>query len=310
MIAGMTFYQICWFFLIYSLIGWIIEVVYHAVTWGKAINRGFLNGPICPVYGFAGLAVFSTVNLVAGSSGYAEELSGWFIFAVGIVLSTAVELIGGWSLDMIFHARWWDYSSKPFNFHGYICLEFSIIWGMAVVFIVKVVHPTIRDYSVAAINPKYGWPLLALLYISLFIDLGVSAAIANGLNKKLKELDQMQKSLRRVSDRMSESIGERTIRTTRRIEESRVQAALARAELRDATERNRNKYWKSYTKRRREFESSMEKLRASTARQKFFGTGRLMTFPDIKHRDYQAIINRLLTKNNPEAEDGRKPVDR
>ena len=67
MICGMTYYQICWYFLIYSFGGWALEVVYHAVACGKVINRGFLNGPVCPVYGFGVLSVFAMMNTFQGS---------------------------------------------------------------------------------------------------------------------------------------------------------------------------------------------------------------------------------------------------
>ena len=117
----MTYYQICWYFLIYSFGGWALEVVYHAVACGKVINRGFLNGPVCPVYGFGVLSVFAMMNTFQGS-GY--QLNDGMIFLFGVILATAVELIAGWLLDVCFHARWWDYSNKPLNFHGYICLEF------------------------------------------------------------------------------------------------------------------------------------------------------------------------------------------
>ena len=131
----MTYYQICWYFLIYSFGGWALEVVYHAVACGKVINRGFLNGPVCPVYGFGVLSVFAMMNTFQGS-GY--QLSDGMIFLFGVILATAVELIAGWLLDVCFHARWWDYSNKPLNFHGYICLEFSLIWGVAILLVVKI----------------------------------------------------------------------------------------------------------------------------------------------------------------------------
>ena len=121
MICGMTYYQICWYFLIYSFGGWALEVVYHAVACGKVINRGFLNGPVCPVYGFGVLSVFAMINTIQGG-GYL--MNDGMIFLFGVILATAVELIAGWLLDVCFHARWWDYSSKPLNLHGYICLEF------------------------------------------------------------------------------------------------------------------------------------------------------------------------------------------
>ena len=125
MICGMTYFQICLYFLFYSFGGWVVEVIFHAVTLGKVINRGFLNGPVCPVYGFGVLSVFALLNTLQSGG---HQMSEGMIFLFGIVLATAVELVAGWLLDVCFHARWWDYSNKPLNFHGYICLEFSLIW--------------------------------------------------------------------------------------------------------------------------------------------------------------------------------------
>ncbi|MBP5753276.1 MAG: putative ABC transporter permease, partial [Treponema sp.] len=127
----MNFYDICWYFIIYSFIGWAIEVAFHAVTIGKIINRGFLTGPICPVYGFGMLAVLFIMKLLPVNP-ETGQVNTWLIFLTGSVFTTLVELIAGWGLNKIFHARWWDYSNMPFNFHGYICLAFCIIWGLAV----------------------------------------------------------------------------------------------------------------------------------------------------------------------------------
>ena len=134
MICGMTYFQICLYFLFYSFGGWVVEVIFHAVALGKVINRGFLNGPVCPVYGFGVLSVFALLNTIQSGG---HVMSEGMIFVFGFVLATLVELIAGWLLDVCFHARWWDYSDKPLNFHGYICLEFSLIWGLAIVMVVK-----------------------------------------------------------------------------------------------------------------------------------------------------------------------------
>ena len=113
MICGMTYFQICLYFLVYSFGGWVVEVIFHAVALGKVINRGFLNGPVCPVYGFGVLSVFALLNTIQGSG---RQMSDGMIFVFGIVLATAVELVAGWLLDVCFHARWWDYSDKPWSF--------------------------------------------------------------------------------------------------------------------------------------------------------------------------------------------------
>ena len=237
MIAGMSYYQVLWYFVIYSFFGWCLEVIFHAVTQGKVINRGFLNGPFCPVYGFGVIGVFILVNTL--SSRLPQEGIGHVnllvLFIGGTVLATLVELIAGWLLDVLFHARWWDYSNHPFNFHGYICLSFSLVWGLAIVMVVEVLHPYINRASAAAIPERYGWPILLVIYLSLGADLVVTVLIINKLNRHLKELDRMRASMRIVSDGLSEMLAETSIKTSQKIGEEKVQAALARAELRDRT---------------------------------------------------------------------------
>ena len=121
MICGLSYYQICLFFLIYSFLGWVLEVVFHAVVLGKIINRGFLNGPVCPVYGIGALGILALVNtleargvfssvsppdiraaglrLTEGTSHYSREaLELLLLFLVGMALTTLVELIAGWLL--------------------------------------------------------------------------------------------------------------------------------------------------------------------------------------------------------------------
>ena len=73
MIFSMTYYQICWYFLFYSFCGWVLEVIFHAVALGKIVNRGFLNGPVCPVYGFGALAVFSLTGYLQQSELYLND---------------------------------------------------------------------------------------------------------------------------------------------------------------------------------------------------------------------------------------------
>ena len=228
-IAGMTPYQIFWYFLLYAFLGWVLEVVYHAVTYGEVVNRGFLNGPVCPIYGVGVCAIFALGGLVY--QGGVGESYGAVLFIGGTILATLVELIGGWALDKLFHARWWDYSKKPLNFHGYICLEFSLIWGLGITFVVRVLHPFLDDLIVARIPEKYGWPMLLFMGALFIADLAVTVATVRGLNKKLQALDEIRASMRAGSDSLSESLGEMSIKAAQRIGDEKVQMALARAEL-------------------------------------------------------------------------------
>ena len=98
MICGMTYFQICLYFLFYSFGGWVVEVIFHAVTLGKVINRGFLNGPVCPVYGFGVLSVFALLNTLQRGG---HQMSEGMIILFGIVLagstfSVRATLTGCW----------------------------------------------------------------------------------------------------------------------------------------------------------------------------------------------------------------------
>ena len=229
MIFGMTFYQLAWLFVIYSFLGWCVEVIYHAVTWGEVTNRGFLNGPVCPVYGFGVVSVFALINLIQPEG---TQMSDLLVYVFGVILATLIELVAGWLLDICFHARWWD-SKQPFNFRGYICLEFSLIWGFAILFVVRIFQKYIDKLITGHDSSVLGWTILVILYVVYFVDFVVTVAVIRGFNKKLGQLDKLSGDLRIVSDKVSEKLGETTIETAQNIGEGRVQAALAKAELRD-----------------------------------------------------------------------------
>ncbi len=288
MIAGMTYYEMAGYFLVYSFLGWCLEVVYQAVKRGKVINRGFLCGPVCPVYGFGVLAVFiltksplaERLGITGASLARGNDLVGILILYVfGVLLATTVELLAGWLLDVLFHARWWDYSKEPFNFHGYICLRFSLIWGAAILFVVLILQPVIEMDSRLEIPPSVGWVILAVCYAILALDLLVTVMIVAGFNKKLSELDKLQQELRRASYGLSQKLGNDTLKVEKNVSKVKDQAELKSRDLQ--TRINEKK----------------QELMNSDA---FFGPKRLLkAFPDIRHRDYQAALNTLRAKAFP-----------
>ena len=294
MICGMTYYQICWYFLIYSFGGWVVEVIFHAVALGKVVNRGFLNGPVCPVYGFGVLSVFAMINTLQ-SSGY--QMSEGMIFLFGVILATVVELIAGWLLDVCFHARWWDYSDKPFNFHGYICLEFSLIWGLAIVLVVKVFQKYVENNTSMQTDSALGWIILSILYGVYLADLIVTVAVIRGLNKKLTRLNTIQSDMRIVSDKLSDTVANTTIDTAQVIGEGKVQTALAKAELREAAETKKNQSIEKLRKKKMELQRDFDELSGSITNHTIVGPGRIIkAFPEMKHRYYHELIQELSKK--------------
>ncbi|MBP5180159.1 MAG: putative ABC transporter permease [Clostridiales bacterium] len=271
---SLTPYDICWFFVVYSLAGWIIEVIFHATVKGKVVNRGFLNGPVCPVYGFGMIMVLVIYNLIGIDNAFV-------IFLEGLVFTTLIELFAGFILDKFFHARWWDYSKMPLNLNGYICAGFSIIWGLAVVFVIKLVHVFIYRITSAFVPERIGWPILMALYVLFIADTVVTVLTVIGLNKKLEELDRISASLKTMSNRMSDRIGNNSLKAVQKAQESAVQAKLGKAEFES------------------ELQQRYDTLKASITEHRHFGAGRILrAFPDIQHRDYKTVIEDLKKRIN------------
>ncbi len=193
----MELYNWILYFYVYAVLGWCVEVAYAACKHGKFVNRGFLNGPICPVYGIGvGVVVQFLMPLRH------QEL---LLYVASTVLVTVIEGLTGFLLDKLFHHRWWDYSSLRFNLGGYVCLRFSLIWGAVCVFIVKVFHPIVLD--LLDLIPFYaGLVLIVILGISLSADLYVTASAILKFNKRLQSMERIAEELRNLSDKMGENI--------------------------------------------------------------------------------------------------------
>ena len=291
----LSLYHALIYFMIFSVLGWILEVMFHAVTLGRVINRGFLNGPYCPVYGFGVLVVMYALHLcdvwgLFRLSGGSRDLRDAFVtFLFGFILATAVELAAGWLLDVCFHMRWWDYGDRPLNLHGYICLEFSIIWGMCISFVARMVLPLLKAWQTTVFRPTVaGYAVITVIYIIFTTDIGVSIAIVIGLNRYLKELDEIRDRLRRFSDRLSTGIGDSAIKTTQTVENGRVQAALARMEF-------ESDKMPELERKKAEMELRVIKLRDKLTRHSLFGYGRILrAFPGAVHRYYRETLRDLL----------------
>lgn len=227
-IAARTLY---WFFL-YGVLGWCVEVVYAAIREHRLVNRGFLCGPICPIYGFGMVALLYAARAL-GAPGL--PLSVPVVFVVGGVLTTLLELVAGWGLYRLFRIRWWDYTGIPFNLGGYICPQFSLLWGLGSVVMVKGLHPLLARLG-DRIPLQALLPLDLILLLVFAVDTAASAAAAAGLDRKLKEIDELRARLRRTSDRLTELLGTGAMTADTLLDEQKLQLALARMERRDDAE--------------------------------------------------------------------------
>lgn len=160
-ILGIPFYMIVFFFFIYSFLGWISEVGYAYHNRKIFVNRGFLFGPLCPIYGSSLVLVIVLTNEIK------SNLLLLFIFAT--IITSALEYFTGVILENLFKLKWWDYTDDPFNLHGYICLHFSIMWGVVTTVIIKIIHPVINSL-VLAIPTFITIPLFYVLVFLVLLD--------------------------------------------------------------------------------------------------------------------------------------------
>lgn len=198
----MNVYELIAFFILYSVIGWGVEVVYHVLKCGVVVNRGYLNGPVCPIYGFGMLAILVTL--------LPYEKNRIMLFLGGMILSTVIELVGGYALYHFFHQRWWDYSKEPFNLGGYICARFTVFWGVGAVLVMDMIHPVLRRV-VEMIPQKLGVVILVFCSVFYFIDVVVTTMTVLKMRKEFEHLEQIAMAMREVSDAMTQKIGEHTI---------------------------------------------------------------------------------------------------
>ena len=186
------YYSILYFF-VYGFLGWCTEVIFAAFKQHRFVNRGFLNGPICPIYGVGVTLVIACLE--------AFQSNLLLLYISSVILVIVLEGVTGWAMDKLFHNKWWDYSKLPFNIGGYVCLLFSLIWGVACVFIVYFVHPLIHQV-LSLIPHTAGIALIAILGIALLSDMIVTTSAIVKFNQYLELLKHITDELHAISNQI------------------------------------------------------------------------------------------------------------
>ncbi len=125
----------------YSFLGWLMEVIYAYYKHHKFVNRGFLAGPFCPIYGFGVVMLYIAVHNILNQDAMKNPYYILVVFFFSAVITTLIEWIVGALLFYFFKTRWWDYSAQKFNLKGYICLRFSIYWGIVGTLVIYFILP-------------------------------------------------------------------------------------------------------------------------------------------------------------------------
>ncbi len=297
-----NFYELVWIFIIYAFFGWCTEVAYAALDTGKFVNRGFLNGPYCPIYGCGIVIVVTVLTPLRGNL--------LILFAGSMVLTTTLEYLTGFLLEEIFHDKWWDYSDKPFQIKGYVCLKFSIYWGLACTFVMKLIHPLIY-VAVIRIPHVAGMIILGLLMCMFFADCCFTVTTVLQFNRHLKLMTHLADSIHHLSDEIGENIYENVTGVLEKSEEfqeahpellSRLSGTKdsilefqenAKNRIADVLEEKKKGYRETIEEKKRQRVELLEKYE-KMFEEKNAGFRRLMNaFPDMISREHNDALQKL-----------------
>ena len=169
------------YFFIYAVIGWICEVIYCSIPQKRFINRGFLNGPYCPIYGVGAVIVIGILTPWVGNP--------IAVFFVGLIVTSVLEYFTSWAMEKLFHAKWWDYSKKKFNINGRVCLKNSLLFGLLCLVLMYGVHPFVKDL-IHDLSPFALELTAGILAILLLADIVSSTLETINLTQKLKQVSE------------------------------------------------------------------------------------------------------------------------
>ena len=181
-------------FIIYAFLGWIVEMIYNYFEQKKLVNRGFLIGPYCPIYGVGGLIV--TFFLTK----YQDSI--FVTFGMSIILFALLEYFTSYLMEKLFKARWWDYSDKKFNINGRICLETLIPFGILGCVAIYVVNPLI--FSLFTLTNDIVLRIFSIIIFIIFvIDFSISLKIINSFKNtavKFLKKDNTEEITKKVKE--------------------------------------------------------------------------------------------------------------
>lgn len=193
-----TFIKYTLLFFFYSAAGWLLESIYCSIGEKKLVNRGFLTGPLCPIYGTA--AIVLTVLIYNPFKDNALV-----VFLLGIIFCDIVEYITSYLMEKLFAARWWDYTYEFMNINGRICLKHSLYWGVISIVFVKVIHPAVNKlYN--KINEDYLIYIFAVIMIVFIIDLINAVVKASDIRKLNIKLSKILNTVSRYYDNTKDNI--------------------------------------------------------------------------------------------------------
>ncbi|CAM4176821.1 putative ABC transporter permease [Erysipelothrix aquatica] len=184
------------YWIIYSFIGWILETVYCSILSGKFEERGFLNGPLVPIYGFGAMIILATLLPYA--------FNPVLVFLLGLILTSSLEYLTSYIMEKAFKMRWWDYSEMFMNINGRVCLLNSTMFGALSLILVEYIHPVIVAL-IANISMEYLNYIAIALFALVIIDFIASLRATLNLQSRLFELNNIKYEIEKLKSKLEGS---------------------------------------------------------------------------------------------------------
>ena len=198
------------YFFIYAILGWCVEVIHAALKRGKFENRGFLNGCWCPIYGVGIVLVLLCLTPI--------NINVFVLFIASLVLTSVLEFVVGFVLEKLFKTKWWDYSKEHFNIKGYVCVKYSILWGLACVIVIDLIHPMIAN--LVQITPALArYIICGVLCAAFIVDAVFTVIQLIAYKKNYAALEKISDTLKKPSNAIGSKIAASALAMNEKMQE-------------------------------------------------------------------------------------------
>ena len=267
------------YWMIYCLLGWLVETIYCSVPQGHFIERGFLNGPICPIYGFGAIFILSVLKP------YINNL--FAVFILGMISTSILEYVTSYLMEKLFKMKWWDYSDHKFNIRGRVCLLNSVLFGILCIVLTELIHPPIKFFvNEIPLTLKY----ISVVVLSLITSVDIFASVRSiiNLNHKFELIYQLKEQI------LEKLEHENVARKLNNLRESRDNFVENRLD-------NLKEFKESLTEMKENIDididkvviSFHEKLKALQSENKYIERRILLAFPKLKSIKYNELLQEM-----------------
>ncbi len=293
----MSYTMVQWicFFYIYGFLGWCYESVYVSIKHKRWVNRGFVRGPLLPLYG-SGAIVLLFVTIP-----FRESLL--LMFTAGAIGATILEYLTGVTMEALFKVRYWDYTKRKFNFQGHICLAATTLWGVFALLLVKVIHRPIENV-VLGLPEMFVEVSVMLVTVVFAADYALSFKAALDIRDVLIKLEEVQREMERMQKRLDvilafaeDSREQAVMNTYERLDEltDALEERFARVkELREKLDAKIDEEWREFTEELEElrvnFRVNMEKRFQLLHRKDFFRMDIIRSNPSMVSKQFKEAL--------------------